>query len=131
MTVRQYVTASIINLAFLGCGFILGHELHVPRVQAQSAPAPPSNLQEIAPGVTTGTFGAGLILAHEIQSDSLVVNGYDVMKLQQNTLNYLATRSGGDSVALQQVVNQSRPAKLYTVKQPTPPAPPKSEEKKP
>jgi hypothetical protein len=136
VTVRQYATVSAINLSFLILGFVLGHEFYMPKVQAQSPPqtvlgAAPQ-VVPVSPGVTTGSFGAGLILAHEIQSDSLVVNGYDLLKLHQNTLNYLGTLLGANSVAIQTLIENSKATKLYTIKPPTPaPAIPPPTEKKP
>ena len=97
------------------------------RVHAQVKP----QIQEITPGVTTGTFGAGLILAHEIQSDSLVVNGYDILKINQNTLNYLATQAGANPIVLQGIISNSRADKLYTIKPPATSEPPRPQDKKP
>ena len=124
MTVRQYLAVSIANLSFLALGFLIGREVYIQKVHAQT-----QNIVPISPGVTTGTFGAGLILAHEIQSDSLVVNGYDLLKINQNTLNYLSTQLGANPAGLQSIITNSKADKLYTVKNPAAPNP--TPEKKP
>lgn len=117
----------VIGLFF---GFILGTATSSRGVHAQTR----SEIVPITPGVTTGSFGANLLLAHEIQSDSLVVNGYDLFKMDQNIINYLATRVDADRNGLQQAISNAQPPKLYTI-QTTPPPPaqpqPKPEEKKP
>lgn len=130
MKSRFVLLGGLLNSATLLIGLVIGFfygTSYSTRVHAQTSP----HVQEISPGVTTGTFGAGLILAHEIQSDSLVVNGYDLLKIHQNTLNYLATQSGANPGALQGIISSSRADKLYTVKPPGGPEPPKPQEKKP
>jgi hypothetical protein len=123
MTVRQYICATGINILVFSLGFGLARLLAVPVVEAQTHPA--AQIVPIQPGVTTGTFGASLILAHEIQADSLVVNGYDLLRFNQNIVNYLARHMAGASLAdLQQVVNDSAASHLYTLQAPAKPSPP-------
>lgn len=72
------------------------------------------------------------MLAHEIQADGLVVNGCDLLRMHQNTLNYLANQIGANKTALQAIVDGSKADKLYTIKPTSPPSPqPKPVEKKP
>jgi hypothetical protein len=40
--------------------------------------------------MTTGTIGIYLILSHHLQTDELVVNGYDLLKLQNAELGLLS-----------------------------------------
>ena len=130
MKSRFVLLGSFLNSATLLIGLLTGFFLgtsYSGRVHAQTAP----QLQEITPGITSGSFGAALVLAHEIQSDSLVVNGYDLLKMHQNTLNYLSRQLGANAADLQSVINNSKADKLYTIKPAgtTPPA--KAPEKKP
>src|ERR1035438_4331100 len=98
MKSRFMLLGGLLNLMTLLVGFVLGLT-YSGNVHAQTTP----QLQQIIPNVSTQTFGAGLILAHEIQSDSLVVNGYDILKINQNTLNYLAGQLGANRSAERRV----------------------------
>ena len=124
---------SLLNLVTLVAGLLIGFFFgtsYSGRVHAQGNP----QVQEIQPGVMTGTFGAGLVLAHDIQSDSLVVNGYDLLKLHQNTLNYLGKQIGANSIAIQELIDNSKATKLYTIKPAAPspaPTPANPPERKP
>jgi hypothetical protein len=127
------VLNSVTLLVGLTAGFFLGTS-YSGKVHAQVVVQTPTSpqIQDIAPTVTAPSLGANLLLAHEIQSDSLVVNGYDMLKVNQNILNYLATQLGANNAALQSIVANSRADKLYTIKSPTAAPPPqKPEEKKP
>jgi hypothetical protein len=129
--------ASLAILAVgLAVGFAVGVMYHPQQeVQAQSVATPASspNIQEVSPGVTTGTFGANLILAHEVATDRLIINGFDLMKMESNILNYLASRPLAESADIQNIVNRSQADTVYKLKQATPPptAPTPSPEKKP
>jgi hypothetical protein len=127
MKTKFLLLGGLLNSATLLVGLLVGFFLgtsYSGRVHAETA----QQVQEVSPGITTGTFGAGLILAHEIQSDSLVVNGYDLLKMHQNTLNYLATQFGANTGAIQNIITISKADKLYTLKTPSTPKP---QEKKP
>jgi hypothetical protein len=128
--------AAAINLATLLIGLILGVLLapHLEKpAQAFSAepqnqsvptaPAPTSGPEQIQPGVTTGSFGAYLVLAHHIQSDELVVNGIDIMKLQQGEINLLSRSLGITQQDIQNVINDARNTHLYQVATPKPATP--------
>src|SRR4051794_30400232 len=100
----RYTIASAINLAILTLGVVVGvfiaphftktasanpiSETQAASVQNQAPspiPTPASSgpkITTVQPGMTTGTVGIYLILAHHVQSDELVVNGYDLLKLQ-------------------------------------------------
>jgi len=124
----------LVSLAILGVGLTVGFvggTMYRPHqdVQAQTAPTPP-NVQEVSPGVTTGTFGANLILAHEIATDRVIINGYDIMKMQSNILNYLASRPLAETADIQGIVARSQADTVYRLKQPTPPPSPAPQEKK-
>jgi hypothetical protein len=136
-TINDRTLGKLVSLATLALGLVLGFAggvMYHPQqqVQAQAVAAPTQNVQEISPGVTTGTFGANLILAHEIATDHLIVNGFDVMLMQQNILNYLASRPSAERADIQNVINASRAPTVYRIKQQTPPpavVPPAPEKK--
>jgi len=129
MKSRYVVLGSLLNLLTLAIGMFLGLYLsasHPGLVRAQNQP----EIQPITPVATVGSIGSLLVLAHEVQTDSLVVNGYDVMKLQQGILNYLGTQITANPTGLQAIVEGARAKKLYTVKPPAA-AQPSPKEKKP
>jgi hypothetical protein len=92
-------------------------------VHAQAVAVPTPNIQEIQPGFTTGTIGANLVMAHEIAADSLVVNGYDLLKMQNNILIYLSNRPSAERADIQNIVNASRASTVYRLKQQQPQLP--------
>lgn len=112
--------ASLATLAVgMTIGFVMG-SVYRPQqsVQAQAVIPPTPSVQEVSPGVTTGTFGANLILAHQIATDGLIVNGFDIMKMQSAILEYLATRPLAEQADVQNIVNKSRASTIYRIKQP-------------
>jgi flagellar basal body-associated protein FliL len=126
----------LVSLAILAVGLAVGFAggvMYRPQqaVQAQVANPPQPNIQEVSPGVTTGTFGANLILAHEVATDRLIINGFDLMLMNQNILNYLGSRPYNERADIQNIINNSRAATIYRLKQtvPAPSTPPA--EKKP
>jgi hypothetical protein len=115
----------------IAIGFVGGSMYHPPqKVEAQAVQPITPTIQEISPGVTTGTFGANLILVHELATDHLIVNGYDVMLMQQNILNYLATRPLAERADIENIINASRSSVIYKIKEPQPVPPPAVPEKK-
>jgi hypothetical protein len=109
----------------LSIGFIAGMS-YQPRskVLAQAVSPPAPNIQDISPTMSVGSIGTNLLLAHEVDADQVVINGYDVMKLQQAVINYLATRPGAESADFQNIVNSSRATTIHRMKIPTsPPSP--------
>ncbi len=101
----RYAVISAINLAILLVGIAIGVMLapHIertvnanPAAQAQTgAPSQPattaltSGPQKVQANMTAGTVGFYLLLAHHVQSDELVVNGIDLLKLHQAEINML------------------------------------------
>jgi hypothetical protein len=134
-TLGKLVSLAILAVG-LAIGFICGEMYHPQQeVRAQAVAASTPTIQEIQPGMTTGTFGANLVMAHEIAADSLVVNGYDLLKMQNNILVYLSNRPSAERADIQNIVNASRASTIYRIKQqapmPTPPVanPPANEKK--
>ena len=130
--------ASFANLLTLAIGIAIGLML-APRVEktahaqvsnAQSvppAPTPQSSLgttspEQVQPAISAGSMGAFLLLAHHVQSDELVVNGIDMLKLQQGELNLLATIPGVMPQSIQKIVDDAKNTHLYQVASPKPPA---------
>lgn len=125
---RRFVfLGSVVNLLTLIVGLTLGFLVgtaHSTPVHAQAT----QQIIPIQPQVIAPSLGTNLLLAHEIQTDSIVANGYDLLKMHQLTLNYLANQLGANTAAIQDIVNKSKADKLYTLK---PPAASKPQEKKP
>jgi hypothetical protein len=103
-------------------GFVCGTLYH-PRqeVRAQAVVPPAPNIQDVTPIMTVGSMGTNLILAHEIATDDIVVNGYDLLKLQQGVINYLAARPLAEAADFQNIINASRATTIYRLKSQTPP----------
>jgi hypothetical protein len=70
--------------------------------------------------LTIGTIGAYQILSHHIQSDELVVNGIDLLKLEQGQFNLLSSL-GVPTSKLDQIVADARKTQLYQVGSQAPP----------
>ena len=130
----EKTVGKLVSLTILVIGIAIGFAggiVYRPQqdVHAQAAPQPQANIQEVSPGVTTGTFGANLILAHEVATDRLIINGFDLMKMQNNILSYLALRPSAESADIQNIVNRSRADTVYKLKQPAPATQPIPEKK--
>jgi hypothetical protein len=122
-TIGKLVTLAALAIG-IAIGFLGGVAYHPQQeVQAQAINPHAPAVQEVSPGVTTGTFGANLILVHEIDADHLVVNGFDLMQMQQNVLNYLATRPLAERADIENIINASRASTVYRFKQSPVPAP--------
>jgi hypothetical protein len=137
METMKYTLGALVNLFTLAAGITIGILLapHLEKtVQAtsadsQSSPAnaaqPTSNTPEqITPGLTTGSMGTYLLLAHHVQSDELVVNGIDILKLEQGEINLLSTLPGVFPGSVQKIVDDARNTHLYQVASPKPAVPP-------
>lgn len=136
----KYALASLVNLLILLVGIALGLLLrpYIDRpVHAASEPqfgsqlgtsqvpfgqtvvaAVEPKITSVSPSLTTGTVGIYLVLSHHIQSDELVVNGYDLLKLQNEELGLLSRFVS--SADIQNAVNRSRAAEVYKIEQPKP-----------
>lgn len=146
---RTPASATALNLLTLLIGIAIGFSLHgnvqeaahaqataSPTVSQQISPtvtATPQQVEEVAPTITFGSAGTGLLLAHEVAADNVVVRGFDLLKLHENTLNYLSRQFGANQVALQQIIESSRAPKVYRLKAPAQEKPKeqRKEEKKP
>jgi hypothetical protein len=126
----RYALISAINLAILIVGIAIGVVLspHIEKTAsaaqqfgpAQPTPAltaaTPPKINQVSTDLSAGKIGAYLLLAHHIQSDELVVNGIDLLKLHDAELHLLAGFLGND--AIQRAVNESRVEEIYQVTAP-------------
>jgi len=130
----RYATTTFANLAVLLVGITIGVVLapHIEKhaeaagVQEQQAtPVPPSSgPEQIQPTMTAGSVGAYLLLAHHVQSDELVVNGIDILKLEQGELNLLAKIPGVYPWQVQGIIDDAKKdVHLYQVVSAKPPQP--------
>ena len=119
------VLTTALNIFTLFVGITIGlliRPYFSAAVQAQQ-PAPETKLEEIQPGITVGSAGIGILLSNQVEADRLVVNGIDIVKLNEGILNYLATRPTAERADLQKIIDSSKPAIFYRMKQPTPAKP--------
>jgi hypothetical protein len=149
----RYAVISAINLAILITGIVLGimmaphletsasaREPQAATPQTASAnptssvPAQQDQYEEVAPAILIGSIGTETLLAHRIAADQLMVNGYDVLAMQEGVLNLLKNKGVGSYRDIDALVERAKVPKPLRVKmpaaaQPTPPSP-KPEEKK-
>jgi|ERR1700678_44393 hypothetical protein len=112
--------ANLLTLVIgLGIGFTAGVVYH-PRqeVQAQTVQPPAPTVKDVSPVMISPSIGTNLLLAHEIATDSLVVNGYDLLKMQQGIINYLASRPLAENADFLNIINNARSSTAYRIKPP-------------
>lgn len=131
---NKYTLSAAINLITLLIGLFIGFlfgTAHNDKVFAQAIPPSTQKVEEVTPGITVGTIGTNLMLAHIAEADNLIVNGYDVMKLQEGVLNYLSSRPTAERADIQNIINQAKAPTFYKMKEDKSAAPtPDSKEKK-
>jgi hypothetical protein len=126
---RQFSLGNLVNLITLVIGLSIGFVggmSYQPRskVEAQAVTPTSPNIQDVSPTMTVGSIGTNLLLAHEVDADQVVINGYDVMKLQQGVINYLSTRPGAEGADFTNIVNSARATTLHRIKLQTATVPP-------
>lgn len=120
-SIGQLISAGTLALG-LCVGFALGSLYHPQQsVEAQAYIPVTPVIKEISPGFATGTLGANLIMAHEIATDSLVINGYDLLKMDKYIIDYLATRPLAERADLQNLINASHADTIYRLPKPVTP----------
>lgn len=137
----KYTLAAFFNAMTLVVGVLLGVAL-APKIEknaiaqqptqisSQTAPTPactPSATVEcVSPIMTVGSAGIGTLLANRIAADQLAVNGYDVLKLENNILNVMISKNLLTPDQAHKMAEDSRPDKLLRFQAPNPPPlPPK------
>ena len=121
----RYALTSFANLLILLVGITIGVFLapHIEKpvlaVSSPQAPAPPAatpapqpvvadGVEQVQPAMQAGTVGFYLLLAHHTQTDELVVNGLDLLKLEQGELNLLSRLPGVYPGQIQGIVDGAR-----------------------
>jgi hypothetical protein len=122
------------NLLTLLVGITIGvliaprFEKHAEAHAAYQSGPTDSGPEQISPVITAGSMGTNLLLVHHTQMDELVVNGIDMLKLEQGEINLLARIPGVLPGQVQSIVDDSRKdVHLYQVAAPktaTPATPP-------
>jgi|SRR5712664_2005284 len=120
---KKYLLGSIVNLATLCIGLVLGFVFGTMRttaVKAQLVPAPPAQqVEEVTPGISAGSAAFGTLLSGRFATDEISVKGFDPIKFDENLLNLLGSKSLYFTRAeLQSVVDRSKSDKILTMKQP-------------
>jgi len=117
MNLRQYICASVINLAFLGMGMAIGFRHQSTPVYAATAlPMPASEYEEITPIMTVGSAGIGTLLANRVAADQVMINGYDVLKLDEGILQLIQRKTSAANSELQSVVDSAKVARPLRAK---------------
>ena len=131
VNIMKNTITSLLILVSLLIGIIIGILLspHIERAaSAQQKPAstpacaPSSDTECITPIMTVGSAGIGKLLSNEISSDHLAVNGYDILKLDNNLLNAMIRAGVVTPDQAKALVEDSHPDK-YLRYQPAQPPP--------
>jgi hypothetical protein len=125
---KNFSLGTVTNLLTLIIGVVLGFLLGVghgqQKVSAQvlqaAQPAAPQ-VEEIAPVITAGSAGFGTILANRIAADELMVQGVDLIQLDQNMINLLRAKGVGSFRDWDDLIERSRAKKLLRMKAPEQP----------
>ena len=115
------VTINFVTLLTgLTIGFLAGTSNASERVVlAQSTGAQDKQeVEEISPGLTTGAIGVHTLLASRIASDSIMIQGVDLMSLHENMLNLLRTKGIATTSELQRLIERSRAKTVLKMKVP-------------
>ena len=126
---RTSLKVSAINLAFLICGGIAG--VYVRGFFPPSSVHAQQQFEEISPNISTASMAVGTLVAGRVATDQLTVQGVDLVKLHENTINYVS-RYVGTADGWKGVIADSRAAKPLRMAAPKKdtPEPPKPEGKK-
>jgi hypothetical protein len=90
------------------------------KVNAQTAPTAASTGDE-SRVITLQSYSSGpalaanVVLAGELQADHATVNGYDLLKIDQNIINYLANLPVSNRSALESIVASSKSKVRYAL----------------
>jgi hypothetical protein len=124
----KYATGSIVNLIALLLGVLIGVTL-APRfernVSAQPVPTATcvdsAGVECVTPIMSVGSAAIGTLLSNRIAADQLTVNGYDVLKLQNNMLSTLVQNHLISVDQANALVSMSHPARQLRFKPNAPP----------
>jgi hypothetical protein len=139
-TMKNTIGALVILVTLL-VGILIGI-LIAPRIETNvyaqqtppaAAPSPPAvpvcidsaDTECLSPIMTVGSAGIGKLLTNQISTDHLSVNGYDILKLQENTLTAMIRGGLITQDAAKALVESSHPDKYLRYQPPQPrPTPP-------
>ena len=132
MDIKTYLKISAINLAFLLIGIAIGAIVMLVSVPVHAqAPPPPavakaealkppqcdeSKFECVSPVISGGAAAFGVLLANRTASDQAMVNGFDILKLQQLILNTLQERRVLSAPDVQGIIQSARVEKPLRVK---------------
>lgn len=109
----------VVSLAMLLLGIFIGFVLGPSSLSIASAEQGQPTFEEISPVMTIESAGIGTLLAGRVATDEITVKGFDLIKLQENTLKLLASKSLFFSTAeLQSVIDKSRAPVVLRMKPP-------------
>jgi hypothetical protein len=76
---------------------------------AKPAPATcdEAHFECVSPGLTTGSAAFNQVLAHQLAADQVMVQGIDLLKMDENILNLLRTK-GATLAEIQKVVDDAK-----------------------
>jgi len=124
---------SILNAALNLCTLVVGVTIgffagtwHQQAVFAQVLAPSTQSVEEVSPNFSSGSAAFGTLLAGRLAADQIAVQGIDLIKLDTNILNLLASKPNFSAVEVQAVIGNSKADKILQMKQPEKP----KEEKK-
>jgi hypothetical protein len=127
----KYTLAAAVNLLTLLIGIAIGLMLSPNMERSVAAqPAQPAGcvnsatVECVTPIMTVGSAGIGRLLSNQIAADQLTVNGYDVLKLDNNLLGIMVQKGAISPQDAQRIAESSHPDKLLRFQLPSPPAAP-------
>ncbi len=113
----HWTLATVVNFCTLLVGLTIGFLLGTWHSETNSVHAQQKQgIEEITPIMTVGSAGIGTILAGRIATDQIMVQGIDLIKLYENTLNLLREKGVVTALELNAVVQRSRPEKILRMK---------------
>jgi hypothetical protein len=122
MDAKTYLKISGLNLVFVLFGVAVGMYIQSDRdarvVHAQDS------FESVSPTITAGSMGVGTLLAGRIAGDQITSHGIDLLKLDENLMNYLGSRGIGTTAGWNGVVADSKVPKPLRMAEPQPPVVP-------
>lgn len=132
----KYTLAAFFNAMTLAVGILLGFALSsrldttASAQQSHAASAAPQTSSQactssatvecVAPIMTVGSAAIPTLLSSRIATDQLAVNGFDILKLENNILNSMIAHHVITTADAQQIIDNSHPDKFLRFQPPTP-----------
>jgi hypothetical protein len=133
-TMKNTIGALVILVTLLFgilIGILLAPRIE-PRVYAQQHPTAPACVNSadtecLTPIMTVGSAGIGKLVGNQIATDQLSVNGYDILKLQNNMITAMVRGGLITPDAAKALAEASHPDKYLRYQPPQPPPVPPSQ----